>query len=119
MTAMSSNGFVEIHDPESLNRFLERSTEAPVILFKHSNSCGVSALAYREMAKLSGPVGMITVQKAREVSRDIERRFELEHETPQVLIVRDGSLVWNASHGQVRAHTVEAALEAAAADSRQ
>ena len=116
---MSSNGFVEIHDAESLNSFLERSSEAPVIIFKHSNSCGVSAQAYREMAKLSGPVGMITVQKAREISTEIERRFGLEHETPQVLIVRGGDLVWNASHGQVRVDAVEAALGAATAGSKQ
>jgi len=110
---MSSNGFVEIRDVESLNSFLERSSEAPVILFKHSNSCGVSAQAYREMSKLSGPVGVITVQKAREVSTEIERRFGLEHHTPQVLIVRAGALVWNASHGQIQAQAVEAALETA------
>lgn len=110
---MSSKGFVELHDVESLNRFLERSREAPVVLFKHSNTCGISAQAYREMAKLSEPVGMITVQRSRALSAEVERRFGVEHETPQVLIVRGNDIVWNASHSWVRAQTVEAALKAA------
>ena len=110
---MSNNGFVELHDKDSLGEFLKQSHEAPVILFKHSDSCGISARAYKEMANVTEPVGIVTVQGAREVSTEIERRFDLPHETPQVLIVRDEKMVWNASHGQVKAQAVEAALKAA------
>ena len=110
---MSSTEFVEIRDNASLDHFLKSSPEAPVILFKHSNSCGVSAQAYREMAKLGRTVGLITVQKARILSDEVERRFGLSHETPQVMLVRDNEVFWNASHGRVRADAVEKALSAA------
>jgi bacillithiol system protein YtxJ len=109
---MPDNGYVEIHDVAALDSFLAQATDGPAILFKHSNSCGISSSAYREMSKLKHPVGMIIVQRARQVSDEIERRFGLSHETPQVLIVRDNKLLWHASHSQVRAHAVEAALEA-------
>lgn len=108
---MPDNGYVEIHDIAALDRFLAQATDAPAIIFKHSNSCGISSSAYRELSQLKQPVGMITVQRARQVSDEIERRFGLSHETPQVLIVRDNQVLWNASHSQVRARTVEAALE--------
>ena len=108
---MSNPGFVELNDAAALEEFLKRSQAAPVVLFKHSNSCGISARAYREMSQLNGPVGIITVQRARDLSAEIERRFDLPHETPQVLIIRDDKAVWNASHSSVRARDVEAALD--------
>jgi bacillithiol system protein YtxJ len=109
---MTNKGFLEIQDVESLDRFLaETVNNQPAILFKHSNSCGISARAHREMAAVERPVGIVTVQKARAVSEEIERRFGLSHETPQVLIVRNGEAVWNASHGEIRAQTVEKAIE--------
>jgi bacillithiol system protein YtxJ len=108
---MPEKELVELHDTESLDLFLKGSNGRPLIIFKHSNSCGISARAYIEMANLEGPVGVITVQQSREVSAEIERRFGLSHETPQVLIVRDNELLWSASHSQVRARAVAAALE--------
>ena len=108
---MLEKELVELHDTESLDLFLKGSNGRPLILFKHSNSCGISSLAYKEMAGVEQPVGVITVQRSREVSDEIERRFGLSHETPQVLIVRNNELLWSASHGQVRAHAVKAALE--------
>ena len=107
---MLEKELVELQNTESLDLFLKRSDGRPLILFKHSNSCGISARAYKEIAGVEEPVGVITVQRSREVSDEIERRFGLSHETPQVLIVRDNELLWSASHSQVRAHAVRAAL---------
>jgi bacillithiol system protein YtxJ len=105
--------FVEIGDNESLEQFLAKSNGAPAIIYKHSNTCGISERAYSEMSRVTRPVGLITVQTARAVSLAIETRFKVEHESPQVLILRDGKVVWTASHGQIRADTVEAAAQTA------
>ena len=105
-----NNGFIEIGDVSSLDDFLTSRSGSAVVLFKHSDTCGVSARAYRELSRLPGPVGLITVQRARPVSDEIERRWQLEHETPQVLIVREGKLVWHASHFRVRSEDVEKVL---------
>lgn len=108
------NGFVEIRDKETLEEFLTNAGGAAV-LFKHSETCGVSSRAYGEMARLKRPIGLITVQRARHVSDEIEHRWQLTHETPQVLIIRDGKLVWDASHFRIRADAVESALAAGGA----
>jgi bacillithiol system protein YtxJ len=108
----SENGFVELRDSEALDSFLIQSNGAPVIIFKHSNTCGISARAYAEMSKLDHPIGLVVVQQARGVSDEIESRTGVEHHTPQVFILRDGRVVWNASHGQIKAEAVEAALSA-------
>lgn len=107
---MEENGFTELQEARDLEELLSHSHNRPVVVFKHSNSCGVSARAYREMAKLAGPVGIVTVQKARPLSNEIEERFELPHETPQVLVVRNGELAWSASHFRITTDAVNRAI---------
>jgi bacillithiol system protein YtxJ len=106
-----TNGFNELRDVASLDDFLAQSNGNPVIIFKHSDSCGISARAYTQMSELKRPVGLVTVQTARAVSDEIGKRMGLAHETPQVMIISDGKVAWTASHGQVKAAAVEAALE--------
>jgi bacillithiol system protein YtxJ len=102
--------FVELHNQQQLDEFLAAANGSPAILFKHSDTCGISARARREMSGLTQQVGIITVQDARDLSDEIESRFHLPHETPQALIVHNNELLWNASHGSVRAKVVEEAL---------
>lgn len=78
---------------------------------KHSNMCGVSSRAYREMSEFSGPVGLVTVQDARAVSDEIARRTGVPHETPQVLILRENEVMFTASHFDVKAAIVAEQLE--------
>jgi bacillithiol system protein YtxJ len=110
------NQFIEIASLTSLDDFVAKLDGAPGVLFKHSDSCGVSARAYSEMSRLPYPVGLVVVQNARSVSDEIEKRWQVSHETPQVLIVRGGTVLWNASHFQVKAADVESALNEANGD---
>jgi bacillithiol system protein YtxJ len=103
--------FININNVESLNDFIGNLNGSSGVLFKHSNLCGVSSRAYAEMAKLAHPVGLIVVQDARAVSDEIERRWSVSHETPQVLIIQDGKVLWSASHFQIKAANVAAAMK--------
>jgi bacillithiol system protein YtxJ len=107
--------FVEIATIEALDDFITKANGSATMLFKHSSLCGVSSRAYREMATLTAPVGLIVVQDARNVSNEIERRWGVSHETPQILIVRGDEVAWNASHFDIKAAAVSSALEAAGA----
>src|SRR5882724_10459157 len=109
-TPFPASGFVDLPDMDSLDRFLAHANGSPAIIFKHSNSCGISARAHAEMSRIELPVGLVTVQTARAVSNEIEARTGVEHETPQVFIIRDGKALWTASHGQIKAEAVAAAL---------
>jgi bacillithiol system protein YtxJ len=105
-----SNGFVELRDTDSLDRFLTESNGFPAIIFKHSVTCGMSARAHGQMSQIERPIGLVIVQTARAVSDEIAARTGIEHETPQVFILREREVLWTASHGQIRAEAVEAAL---------
>src|SRR5215831_5321131 len=93
----------ELRDEEELKSLLSESNSSPVVLFKHSLTCPISANAYREMNRFladGAPEGisyhMIVVQHARLVSNAIARILGVEHESPQVILVRNGKAVWHA-----------------------
>ena len=105
--------FIEIKTVSELDDFLAAANGVTAVLFKHSNTCGISARAHAEMSRLQQSVGLVTVQRARAVSDEIEKRWQVAHETPQVLLIRDGRVLWDASHFNVRAPAVEAAIVSA------
>lgn len=105
------NKFFRIDNRAALEILLTDSREKPVIVFKHSNACSISARAYREMEKFEGQVNLLEVQSAREISRELANLTGIRHETPQVIVLRDGKAVWNASHFDVTARDVAKALE--------
>lgn len=103
--------FIPIDDQAALDRFLTETNGSPAVIMKHSSMCGVSNRAYREMSEFPGPVGLVTVQDAREVSDEIVRRTGVPHETPQVLILRENEVMFTASHFDVKATAVAEELE--------
>ena len=99
--------FTSINDTRSLDELLAQSHTAPVVLFKHSLTCPISSAAYEEMQRLGAPqVGLVVVQRARDVSREVERRTRVRHESPQAFVFRNGKVVWSASHWDVTADAV-------------
>ena len=104
------NHFVRIDNPEAFNELLERSKERPVVIFKHSLTCPVSAAAYDQMSKFDGEVTLVEVQMAPELSSSIENRLGIAHQSPQVIVLRKGQVTWNASHWGVNADAVSKAV---------
>ena len=103
--------FSPVSDAAALEELFARSNEEPVLLFKHSNSCPISARAYSQMTAVKTPVSIVVVQKSRDVSREVEQRTGIRHETPQALVIRNGRVVWNASHFDITADVVDQAVK--------
>ena len=106
------SNFVAIEDRAALAELIARSHRAPVVLFKHSLTCPISARAYRQMQAYDGAVALVVVQRAREVSREVEALTGVRHESPQAIILRDGKAAWSASHFDITAEVVAAAARA-------
>jgi bacillithiol system protein YtxJ len=106
---------------DELDRALAASDERPLLIFKHSFTCGISAEALDELVAhlnercMDASYAMVTVQTHREVSNAVARRLGVRHETPQALLVREGRVVWSASHFRVTARAVDAAMSLATA----
>ena len=103
--------FFKIDNRETLDKLITDSKTQPIVIFKHSNACGISSAAYREMEKFEGQVNLLEVQSARDVSHELADLTGIRHETPQVIVLKDGKAVWNASHFDVKASAVSRAVE--------
>ena len=101
---------------EDLDRLLAQTAERPLLLFKHSLACGTSAEALDELIdhlnedKLDARYAIVTVQSHRELSNAVSARLGIRHETPQALLIRDGRVIWSASHFRVTAAAVQSAI---------
>jgi bacillithiol system protein YtxJ len=103
---------------DELEQLIEHSQSQPVLLFKHSYTCGISAEALDELVthlsedNAAVRYAMVTVQTHRDVSNAVSSRLGVRHETPQALLVRNGRVVWSASHFRVNADSLGKALRA-------
>jgi bacillithiol system protein YtxJ len=103
-------------DLSALDAAIAESLDRPVVLFKHSRYCGVSCEALDELrshierATTNAAYKVITVQTHRPISDAAAHKLGLRHETPQVIVLRDGKVVWNASHFRITAAELDEAL---------
>ena len=103
-------------DIDALEAAIAESREHPVMLFKHSRTCGISCealdelLAHLDRGAERAAYKLITVQSHRHVSNAATSRFGIRHETPQAILLRDGRPVWNASHFRITADQLDTVL---------
>ena len=109
----------ELTSLNELEEALQASHQQTVLFFKHSNSCPISARAFDEFEKYLQTEAsanlqhvLIVVQKAREVSDRLEALTGVQHESPQVILVRNGKAVWDDSHFSLRSAAIAQAAGA-------
>ncbi len=107
------NHFIKVQDSGAVDDLIARANGRPTVIFKHSLTCPISAAAYDQMSRFEGEVALIEVQVARELSKEIEEKLGVPHESPQVIVLNKGQVAWNASHFKITADAVTAAVRAA------
>lgn len=113
-----------VMQPLVTSRQLDAVLRAPLALvYKHSTRCPISSMAYREVEQLleerpDAPVWIVDVIVQRALSREVAERTGVDHASPQVLLLADGEVVYDASHFDVRAGDLARELEAAEAEAR-
>jgi len=106
----------QLSDLEMLEAAIAESSERPVLLFKHSRTCGISAEALDELqahvdrSRTDATYKVITVQSHRRISDEAAARLGVRHETPQAILLRHGRPVWKASHFRITADELSRAL---------
>jgi bacillithiol system protein YtxJ len=105
---------LDIRRDHDLEQLLSRSKSNPVVIFKHSTQCPISAQAYEEFTEFAQARGLICgsvrVIENREISDAIEQRFGVQHESPQALLIKEGHVVWHASHWSITSDSLDNAL---------
>ena|SRR5215216_3604749 len=106
---MSAN-FIKVDSIDGLDRLFEQSFERPVVLLKHSTTCGISSGVYREVGLVAGDVNVVVIQTHRHISNAITTRTGIRHESPQAFVLRNGKPVYHASHYDIAVEHIEANL---------
>ncbi len=89
-----------------LDRIFSRSDKIQVI-FKHSSACGTSAFALRSMEEVVSDVAekadfhIIEVRIQRKLSNYVSHKTGVGHESPQLILVKKGEALWDASHSAI------------------
>jgi bacillithiol system protein YtxJ len=85
------------------------------IIFKHSTRCSISMMAKKRF-ELDGnlfdenttPLYFLDLIKYRELSKSVAEVFNVHHESPQLLLIKDGECILDQSHSSISAEeTVE------------
>jgi bacillithiol system protein YtxJ len=120
--SVSMPNLTHLSDLDMLEAAIAESAERPVLLFKHSRTCGISCEALDELqahvaeqaGKAVGVSGVsykvITVQSHRGLSESAAKRLGIRHETPQAILLKDGRPVWNTSHFRITAAALTRAI---------
>lgn len=107
----------QIRTLQQLDTLFVKSNDVPVLIFKHSTQCPVSADAKEEVdsfaqtAEANGvAIAVVHVIEDRPVSNAIAERTGIRHESPQVLLVRGGKTALHASHQAVTKEFLQQAV---------
>jgi bacillithiol system protein YtxJ len=102
---------------EALAEFIHRSESQPVLFFKHSDRCPVSAMALRMFERDYNytedeivPV-FLDLIRYRNLSNQIAETFAVRHESPQIILVKNKTAIYNASHSMIFAESLKKFVE--------
>lgn len=106
-----------IKNLETLTQLLEASKTRPLLIFKHSATCPISARALRETQAFLDTdqpdveSAIVVIQESLQVSQEISSAFGIEHESPQVIIVINGKPLWDTSHFQITRDNLRTSIQ--------
>lgn len=114
----------DIHEQwQSLNQagelaaIIERSHEKPQIIFKHSTRCGISSMAKHQLERGwdldTDLVDMyyLDLITHRDISNQVAELTGVVHQSPQIILLRNGISVFDTSHHAISVARIRAALE--------
>ncbi|MDD5150776.1 MAG: bacillithiol system redox-active protein YtxJ [Flavobacterium sp.] len=91
-----------------LDEIVSISNEKPVVIFKHSTRCSISRFALKQFENdfdLENKVDtyFLDLIEHRDISNEIANRFNVVHQSPQLLLIKAGKSVYDVSHNDIDA----------------
>ncbi|RYG74187.1 bacillithiol system redox-active protein YtxJ [Lentibacillus lipolyticus] len=109
----------ELQSNEQLKQVWEHSSKQPILLFKHSTTCPISAAAFKQYQTFLESAGndlngyLVKVIENRDISNQVEIVTNVKHESPQIFLIQNREVVWNTSHSNITADAITKALQEA------
>jgi len=92
----------DLNAEDQLEMIRKKSSEKPQVIFKHSTRCGISSVAKSRLEKWQPTEDFdfyyLDLIKYRSLSNRVAEEFDVYHESPQVLVIKNGECVYDESH---------------------
>ncbi|TXJ29851.1 MAG: bacillithiol system redox-active protein YtxJ [Chitinophagaceae bacterium] len=87
---------------EQLQEIIDKSAHTPQVIYKHSTRCSISVVVKNRLEKEDTPKTVdfhyLDLLAYRPVSNAVAEQFSVQHESPQVLVIKNGKCVYDDSH---------------------
>lgn len=99
--------WIELNSISQLQEIEVKSKDKVQVIFKHSTRCGISRMVLNQFVagynlnEEAIDLYFLDLLNYREISNKIAERFQVWHESPQLLVLKEGVAVTHASHGQI------------------
>jgi bacillithiol system protein YtxJ len=94
--------WIKLTTEEQLKEISDRSHHRPQVIFKHSTRCSISSTALGRLEKAQPPSDVdffyLDLLQHRGLSNKVAQTFGVNHESPQVLIIKQGQCIFDESH---------------------
>lgn len=105
----SKINWIPLTDLGQLTEIIETSEEKPVVIFKHSTRCSISRMALKQFENEFDltldqfTIYFLDLLAYRDISNAISLRFKVVHQSPQLLLIKNGESVYQVSHSDIEA----------------
>ena len=97
--------WTDLTEESQLAGIKELSSTKPVVIFKHSTRCSISTMAKSRLERAIAPENVVfyylDLIRYRTISGMLADEFSVHHESPQVLLIRNGECVYDESHNGI------------------
>lgn len=97
--------WIELKSNNQIKEIIEKSKAKPQVIFKHSTRCSISAMAKgrleRSLAPGNADFYFLDLITYRNISNQVSSEFDVFHESPQILVIKNGECVYDESHGSI------------------
>ena len=104
-TRNESSKRIALTNENQIEDIIKSSSRESVLIFKHSTRCGISSIMLNrfdnKIKKLDKTYYILDILNYRPLSNLIQDKFSIRHQSPQLLVIKDGNVVAHDSHSGV------------------
>jgi bacillithiol system protein YtxJ len=97
--------WIELKEEVQLAEIIQQSKNKPQVIFKHSTRCSISSMAKSRLERATSfpdiNYYLLDLIQHRNISQKIAEDFHVHHESPQILLIKDGNCVYDESHSGI------------------
>jgi bacillithiol system protein YtxJ len=97
--------WISLTSSAQLADIIEKSKHQPQLIFKHSTRCSISSMAKNRLERITPPENIdfyyLDLISYRELSTKIAEDFDVFHESPQVILIKNGECSYDESHSGI------------------